>query len=93
MKIDFNQHSGYVVEDMYSSRANPNRGYHDYIKRITFWRRSEEFEVKMVSRLHAELASDKCYMWCNNAVTLVSRSDKFPTVSVYEINYGYDSGD
>jgi hypothetical protein len=90
LEIDLNKSSGYQVEIKASPRANPNRGYHDTLKTVTFWGWSAEFIKTFLEKDNAEHKADRMNMWCGTYQKMPSAS---PQVEIYQLNYGYDSGD
>jgi hypothetical protein len=71
------------IKTHYTSRAKPNRGYHDSEDIITFSGGTEDEQRAVMNNIQKEKA--KVNMW------------SYPPVKVKEntwsINYGFDSGD
>jgi len=83
--------SGFLVEDVNSERARPNRGYHDYNRRLTVW----GFAKIKIDALAAEQLADvtkPLYMW-QREVSRITYVVGDVTFTEILINYGYDSGD
>lgn len=81
--------SGYIVEDGYSPRANPRRGYHDYLRILTTWGLSQDAVKNLSEKMLADLKPGS--MWASMKV--VSAQPSHPNVTVVHFSFGYDSGD
>jgi len=70
------------VKDGYSSRANPRRGYHDYVRVVTFEGANEYRQKALIEEMVRGMTPQN--MWC---------SAKQSGPNEWTISYGYDSGD
>ncbi len=71
------------IEDRYTSRANPRRGYHDSERIVTFSAGTEDEQLEKMTQIRKDLADGN--MWCYGPEKVQP--------NVWRINYGYDSGD
>jgi hypothetical protein len=89
-KINVKDRAGYIVENGSSPRAKHTRGYHDYLRTVTFWGYQEDFIKEFLAADQAKEKTDLMNMWCGEYKKIESQD---PRLVTYQLNYGYDSGD
>ena len=80
------------VETVDSKKANPSRGYHDYITHIVF-KYADPKEGAWIARQEEQLCSHIVGGKETNMWLCFSYKNREYDVSEYWVNHGYDSGD